>query len=336
MVNRRSTQIAALSSLGLGVGVALALRSFDLHAVWRTLEGVDPTFLVLALAVGVALQVLRAQRAALLLRQKHQISLEQCFGAQVLSHAVQNIVPIGPGGYGLQGALARRLAGVPIPFAAGVFVSCGLLENLSVLPLVLTALLTMHLPEWLRLVLVCATVRSSLILLVPLIAALTRHRLRGLKPRSGWGRGLGRAMAEVEDGLATVVAGGWRSTLAVLGLSCLITAGCMLRLSLFVSAVDLRATPHQLALLLAMGGLMQSVPAAGPGANAWATSKLARLVHVAGAGAAGFGVLTGLLTAVESPVLAASILFWWALPHSRVRLRLAELISLARHPADAT
>lgn len=335
IVRSRPVLIAVISWLSLVAGILVVLRSFDLQAVWQVLEGVDPTFLVLALAVGVGLQVLRAQRAALLLRQEHRITLEQCFGAQVLCHAVENIIPIGPGGYGLQGALTRRLAGIPIPFAVGVFVSCGLLENLSVVPLVVTALLTMHLPQWTRLILLGALARSSLILLIPLIAAVTRHRLRALSARTSWGRRAGRAAAEIEDGLATVVAGGWRSTLQVLGLSCLITAGSMLRLSLFFTAVGLAATPHQLALLLVMGGLMQSIPVALPGANAWATSNLARLVHIAGPGAAGFGILTSVITAVESPMLAAGVLLWWTLPLSRDRLRLGELVRLARHPVDA-
>lgn len=334
VVRSRPVLIAAVSWLSLIAGIAVVLRSFDTQAVWQALSGVDLSYFFLALAVGIGLQLLRAERAALLLRQQYPISLEHCFGAQVLSHAVENIIPIGPGGYGLQGALTRRLAGIPISFAVGVFVSCGLLENLSVLPLALTVLLTMHLPQWVRLILVGAMVRSSLILLVPVIAAATRQRLHGLSPRTGWGRRIGQIVVEMEDGLATVVAGGWRSTVPALGLSCLITAGSMLRISLFFGAVGFPASLHQLALLLVMGGLMQSVPVPLPGASAWATSKLARLVHIAGPGAASFGILTGLITAVESPIMAAGVLLWWTLPLSRVGLRLGDLVSLARHPAD--
>jgi uncharacterized membrane protein YbhN (UPF0104 family) len=319
--------------LGPLAGAGLVLRAFDLHTVWRTWERADLSLLILAVALGVVVQVLRAQRAAFLLRREHQITLEQCFGAQVLSHAVQNIIPLGPGGYGLQGALTRRLANIPIPFSVGVFVACGFLDNVSTLPLICAVLWTMHLPAWIRLILLCALVRSSLVLLVPMIAALMRHRLHAISPRTVWGKKMLGAIADIDDGLATVVAGGWRSILPALALSGLITGGSMLRLSLLASAVELATSPHQVALLLVMGGLMKSVPVAVPGADAWATSRLARLVHVVGAGAAGFVILSSLLASLESPLLAAGVLLWWALPLSRVRLRFGEVVSLARHPA---
>jgi hypothetical protein len=137
----------------------------------------------------------------------------------------------------------------------------------------------------------------------------------------------------MEEGLAAVVAGGWRGALLPLVLSCLITAGSMLRLSFVISALELAASPHQLALLLVMSGLMRCMPAAVPGADAWATSRLARIVHVAGSGISGFVILWSAIGIMESPLLAAGVLLWWALPRSTVGFRLGELVSLVRRSA---
>src|SRR5579859_1676878 len=86
-VRERSGALAAfIVTVGVVAVAAAVIKTFDARAVWRAVEGADFSFLFLALVLGAFLQVLRAQRAALLLRREHQISLEQCFGAQVLSH----------------------------------------------------------------------------------------------------------------------------------------------------------------------------------------------------------------------------------------------------------
>jgi uncharacterized membrane protein YbhN (UPF0104 family) len=209
---------------------------------------------------------------------------------------------------------------------------CNILDRLSVLPLVALALYGMRLPGWLRLLLLGTLIQSAFFLLVPLIATITRSRLGRYAPRSGWGRKLRAALADVEHGLATLVAGGWRLALSAIALSFLITAGSILRLSLLLGAFELSASPHQLMLLLVMSGLMGSLPVTLPGAEAWATGKLLRLVRVLGPGAGGFVLLSNVIAVLETPLLAAGILLWWALPRSDVSLRLGELLALARQP----
>jgi hypothetical protein len=138
------------------------------------------------------------------------------------------------------------------------------------------------------------------------------------------------AIRQAEDGLAIVVAGGWRIALAALGLSFLLVATSLLRLALLLGAFRLSPSPHQLVLLVLLSGLIASVPVQIPGAGAWATGKLLRLIHVLGPGAGAFVLLSSVTGVVETPLLGLGILLWWALPHSRVSLRLSELVTLTQ------
>jgi uncharacterized protein (TIRG00374 family) len=311
------------------VGAAL-LTTFDPHAVVRALARADFSLIVAAVAVGAIIEVLRAQRAALMLRRRYPITLEQSFGAVVLSHAACRIVPIGPAGLGLQSLLTRRLASIPIVFSAGAFLACSILERLAAVPLLIFVLLTAHIPDWFRYILLGALAQTVVSLLIPLLAILTRFRLDRLRPRSRWGRKLRGAISDLENGLATIVAGGWRVVLSVIALSLAVAAGSVLRLTLLLAAFDLHASVHQIALLMVMGGLMGSMPVTVPGADAWATGRLLRLIHVIRPGAGGFVLLSSVIATVEAPLLAAGVLLWWALPHSKVSLRLGEIVALTR------
>jgi hypothetical protein len=265
-----------------------------------------------------------------MLRQEHPITLEQSFGAQVLSHAVCCVFPIGPTCFGLQSLLTRRLANIPMPYSMGVFLAGSILERLTALPLIAFVLFAMHLPQWVKIILLGMLLQNLVSLLFPFIAALMRAQVSRLTPRSNWAKKIVGAVTEIEDGLATIVAGGWRIALPAIALSFLITLGGILRLSLLLGAFELGASARQLALLMLMGGLVGSMPVKVPGADAWATGKLLRLTHVMGPGAGGFVLLFSVIATVESPLLATGVLLWWALSHSDVSLRLGELVALAR------
>ena len=332
MTSRLHVVAAAMSVLSLVAVGAVLLTMFDPRAVMQAVEGADISLVVWAIVLGAVVEALRAQRAAVMLRREHQITLEQSFGALVLSHAAGSILPIGPAGFGLQSVLTRRLANVPMPFSTGVFLACSILDRFSALPLIAFVLLALHLPAWVKLLLLGTLVQNVLSLLVPVIAAVMRSRLSHFAPRSRWGRKIHGAITDVEAGLATIVAGGWRIALPAITLSFLITAAAMLRLALLLSAFGLDASPHQLALLMLMGGLVGSMPVKVPGADAWAAGKLLRLVHLLGPGAGGFVLLSSVVATVEFPLLAAGILLWWALPRSQVSLRLGELVALVQQP----
>jgi hypothetical protein len=162
-----------------------------------------------------------------------------------------------------------------------------------------------------------------------MFAAVMRSRIH-LTPRSGWGRKLHGVITDIEDGLATIVAGGWRIAMPAISLSLLITAIVMLRLGLLLDAFDMDASSHQLVMLLLTGLLVGSMPI--PGADAWATGQLLRVVRLLGPGAAGFTLLSSVIATLAPPVLAAGVLLWWALPRSRVSLRCGELAALIRQP----
>jgi hypothetical protein len=319
-----------MSAVALAAVGAVLMTMFDPGAVVRAVHRADVSLLLLAMAVGAVIQAMRAQRAALMLRQEHPITLEQSFGAQVLSHAVSSIFPIGPTCFGLQSLLTRRLANVPMPFSMGVFIACSILERLTALPLIAFVLFTMHLPQWVRIILLGTLLQNLASLLLPLVAALMHARVSRLAPHSHWARKIVGAVAEIENGLATIVAGGWRIALPTIALSFLITAGGILRLSLLLGAFELGTSMRQLALLVLMGGLVGSMPVKLPGADVWATGKLLRLTHIMGPGAGGFVLLFSVIATVESPLLATGVLLWWALPHSDVSLQLGELVALAQ------
>jgi uncharacterized membrane protein YbhN (UPF0104 family) len=310
--------------------VAAVLTLFDPQAIVRGVLGANVALVVSAMAVGAVIELLRAQRAALMLRRRHRITLEQSFGAVVLSHAACRIIPIGPAGFGLQSLLARRLANIPIPFSAGVFLACSILERMMVIPLLGFVLVAVRIPDWVRYLLLGTLAQTVLALLLPVLAVLLRPRLGGLRPRSRWGCKLHGAIVDLESGLATIVAGGWRVALPAVALSFLITGGSLLRLIVLLAAFDLDASSHQIALLMVMGGLMGSMPVTTPGADAWATGKFVRLFHLLRPGASGFVLLSSVIAAIEAPLLAAGMLLWWAMPRSDVSLRLGEVVALAR------
>jgi len=330
MTSRLQLVAATVSVVALAAAGAVLMTMFDPGAVVRAVQGADVSLLLLAMAVGAVIQAMRAQRAALMLRQEHPITLEQSFGAQVLSHAVSSVLPIGPTCFGLQSLLTRRLANIPMPFSMGVFIACSILERLTAIPLIALVLFTMHLPQWVKFILLGTLLQNLVSLLLPVIAALMRARVGQIAPHSAWAKKIVGAVAEIENGLATIVAGGWRVALPTVALSFLIALGGILRLALLLGAFELGASVRQLGLLMLMGGLVGSMPVKLPGADAWATGKLLRLTHVVGPGAGGFVLLFSVITTLESPLLAAGVLLWWALPRSDVSLRLGELVSLAQ------
>jgi uncharacterized protein (TIRG00374 family) len=329
---RRTAAAITLSVVSLIAVVAVLGSMFDLRAVVGALERTNIWLVLWAVLLGALIEVLRAQRDALMLRREHRISLERCFGARVLSHGVTRIVPIGPACFALQGLLTRRLSGIPTPYSTGVFVAGSILERLAVMPLIAFVLWSMHLPGWVRLILLGMLVQNALSLLVPLAATVIRYPLSRHTPRSRWHRKVHGAITDIQNGLSVVVAGGWRVTLPALSLSFLISAGSFLRLAILLDAFDLDASAQQIALLLLMCGLVGSMPVRVPGSDAWATGKLLRLVKLGGAGAGGFVLLYSVLTMVEMPLFAAAILVWWALPPSSVSLRFGDVIALAKQP----
>jgi uncharacterized protein (TIRG00374 family) len=319
--------MGAVSLLAAGVAIQ---TMYNPHAVVRAMERANLSLLLWAVVVGTASQGLRAQRLAIMVRRHYRISLEQAFGARVLSHAASSILPLGPATMGLESVLLRRLAQVPLAYAGGIVGACAVLDHVSIIPLLTLVLLAMHVPAWMRLLLLATLLHSFLSLSLPLLAAATRSRLGRLTPRSRWRAVALHAIRQAEDGLAIVVAGGWRIALAALGLSFLLVATSLLRLALLLGAFRLSPSPHQLVLLVLLSGLIASVPVQIPGAGAWATGKLLRLIHVLGPGAGAFVLLSSVTGVVETPLLGLGILLWWALPHSRVSLRLSELVTLTQ------
>lgn len=335
-MSRLPLVVAATATISLVAAGAAILALYDPHSVLRAVARAHVSLLLWALPVSAFTQVLRAQRVAVITRPHYRISLEQTFGARVLSRGVTSIVPLGPAGIGLEGLLLRRLAQIPIGFASGVFVACAVLDHVSVIPLLALAFLGMHLPEWIRLLLLGALVHSVLLLLVPLLAAVMRSRLGRMATaptrtgRHRWRTRLLVTMRQVDDGLAAMVAGGWRVAVSAFALSFLIVAASLLRLALLLAAFELKPSPHQLVLLLLMGGLMGSMPVQLPGASTWATGKLLRIIHVLGPGAGAFVLLSSVIGIVEAPLLALGMLVWWALPHSQMSFRLSELATLSQ------
>lgn len=322
--------MAAMAAISLMAVGTVILAMYDPHTVMRAVVGADISLLLWALVMGVVIQVLRAQRVKTIVCSRYRISLEQSFGARVLSHSVTGIVPLGPGGIALEGLLLRRFAQVPIAFSTGVFTVCGVLDRGSIIPILALALLVMHLPEWIRLFLLGTLMQSTLSLLIPLLAAVTRSRLSRFAPRSGWRTRIIRTIVQVDDGLAAVVAGSWRTGLPALALSFLIAAASLLRLALLLAAFGLRPAPGQVILLLLMVGLMGSMPVQIPGASAWATGKFLRFIHVLGPGAGAFVLLSSVVGMVEAPLLSLGMLVWWTLARSRVSFRLTELVVLSQ------
>lgn len=329
MTGRFRLAVLVTLALSLAAVAATPLIMFDRNAVVRTVARANISLILSAVMLGAVVELLRAQRAAIVLRRQHPISLEKAFGAQVLSHATGCLFPLGPAGFGVQSLLTFRLASVPMAFSAGVLLACSVLDRVAVLPLIALVYWTLQLPGWARLLLLGMLIHSVLSLLVPFVALTARTPLSRFTPSSGWGKKIHGAITGVETGLTSVMTGGWVIALPSMALSVLIVAGTFLRLTVLLRAFGLGASPHQVALLVVMGGLVGSMPVKLPGTDAWATGKLLGLTRLIGPGAGGFVLVSSVIALMEAPLLAAAVLVWWALPRSAVSLGPGEFAALA-------
>lgn len=301
-----------LATLGLSAiaGIAVLARVYGLVPVLSALTHANPALLGLAAGVGIVMLVVRAQRAALLLRQQHPVRLRDTYSAMVVGNGLGDLVPFLPCGVALRCFLTERLSDISIAYAAGVFLVEGTLDGLGLALLSGLLVLSLQLPPWLRLVLLATFVQALVSLGVPVaIHLLRRSRRRSMLP--AW---TGRLVAwggEIANGLESALLGGRDRLLSVTSLSLLITALAGLQLVLILSAFGLSTSPGAVLLILVLTLAAGNLPLNLPGSGTVSATVALEVAGIHGAGAAGFVLVSRVLPSSEVMLMACSTLAWW-------------------------
>jgi hypothetical protein len=284
----------------------------------------------MAIGVGAVLQVVRAQRAAVLLSGQRQVRLSDTYNAMVVGHGIGDLVPIAPCGVALRCFLTERLSALSVAFSAGVFMLEGVLDGLG--PALLTGflLLALHLPTWLRVLLVASLGQALLFLTVPVIAHVLRRSQR-LSMLPGWIAGLIEMTGDVTEGLVSGLSRGVSSCLSVAGISLLITALGGLQLVLFLSAFGLTTSVPNMILILVLTLAAGSLPIKIPGSGTVATTAVLQVGGIHGAGVAGFVLMSRVVLSSETTVLACASLAWWSATGKLHDLRLGAALHSLSH-----
>jgi hypothetical protein len=297
--------------LVLSVAAALGVltASFGVHAVAVALSDVHRTTIAGAIALGVVIQILRAQRARYLLAQKREITLGDSYGAMVVSHGIGDLLPLAPAGPLLRSTLTQRFTHIPIAFSSGVFMLEGLLDGIGPALLVSYLFLALSLPLWVRAIFGVILAQLALVVIVPALAGVARRFFPQREGESKW-QSLLRLADGLADGLGILLIGPGIAVRAV-GFSLLITAAGALQAALFLQAFELESSITHLCLLFILTMAAGSVPIKIPGFGTATTAAFLPVAGIHGAGVAGFILITRLISSAQAPVLAAGVVGWW-------------------------
>jgi hypothetical protein len=314
----RNTAVV-LSTLGISAlaGTAVLTMVYGLAPVLSALTHANRTRLAMAAGVSIVLLTVRAQRAALLLSRQHPVRVTDTYSAMVVGNGLGDLIPLVPCGVALRCFLTERLSGVAVAYAAGVFLLEGTLDGLGLALLSGLLVLTLHLPSWLRVLLLATLLQALVSLTVPLVVHLLRRsRRRSVLPRwmarlSAWG-------GEVGEGLVSALLRGRGGLLSVVGFSLLITTLSGLQLVLFLSAFGLSTSPGTVLLILVLTLAAGNLPLNLPGSGTLSTAAALQVVGIHGAGVAGFVLMSRVVPSGEVTLMACSTLVWWGVT-GRVR-----------------
>lgn len=318
------TIVASMAAAGL-----LLAHTYGLRRVGAAVAHADPRLLVLVVALGIVDQLIRARRAQLMLSHDREVPLQASYGAMVVGHGVGDLVPFVPGGPLLRSVLTERLAGIPIPFSAGVYMLEGILDGLGPALLIGYLLLALAVPGWIRVILIGALAQSLLMLLLPVLctgASQLLPSLRSERPALKW---LARFGAQIAHGLQGLMSRGLRVSLPVVGLSLAVTALAAIQMTIFLRAFGLSTSVNDLFLLLVLTLTSGSIPVKIPGFGTLTTAAVLPVAGIHGPGLAGYVLISRVVFSSETVALAAVVLSWWTVTRNRC---LMELSAVFRPP----
>jgi hypothetical protein len=308
---RRDSAILALTIGASAVaGGVLLTKMYGVDPLVTTLLHANRAQLVLAVVIGAVIQLVRAQRSAVLLSGDHRVRLDDAYHGMVVGHGIGDLVPIAPCGVALRCFLTERLSRLSLSFSAGVFMLEGVLDGLG--PALLTGclLLTLNLPTWLRILLVATLAQALFLFSVPFVAQILRRSSR-LSLLPGWITRFIALGEDVADGLVSGLARGFGTILSVVGCSLLITALGAVQLVLFLSAFSLTTSLGGVLLILVLTLAAGSLPIKIPGSGTVATAAVLQVAGIHGAHVAGFVLMSRVVLSSETTLLACGTLAWW-------------------------
>lgn len=309
---------AAAVMLSISGALGVLALTFGTHAVVNALSDVHRASMACAIVMGVIIQVLRAQRARYLLAQEQDITLGHSYGAMVISHGIGDLLPLAPAGPLLRSTLTHRFSKIPVAFSSGVFMLEGLLDGIGPALLVGYLFLALSLPLWVRIVCAIVVAQLLLVVVVPLLARLTR-RFRPFHRDAGRWTTVLRLADQLSIGLSILVSRPGVAARTV-GFSLLITVAGAFQAALFLRAFELQSSIAHLCLLFILTMAVGSLPIKIPGMGTATTAAFMPVAGIHGAGVLGFILITRLVSSAQAPLLAAGVVAWWVLrKHGPVR-----------------
>jgi uncharacterized protein (TIRG00374 family) len=311
------------------VASAFLMQRFGADGVLDAIAAANILMLAMVVLLGVAIQVVRAERARRLLSPQGSVSLAQSYTAGVVGHGFGDLLPLAPGGPALRCLLIERFVGLPIAFSAGVFMLEGMLDGLGPFILVAYLVVAVSVPIWIHWMLLAALMQFGLFVVVPLLA---RHWSVRSKPSQMRSRRLERLVelgSEFASGIATMLTHGLRFILSTMGLSLLLTGLAALQMLLFLLAFGLTVSLSQFLLVLVSTLVVGSIPIKIPAAGTVAAVEVLQLTGIHGAGAAGYLLVSRVVFSTETTMLAIVLLAWCLFGKSR-SITFTDVLSMTR------
>lgn len=316
----------------IALAVLFVVHVFGGGAVLSALAGANPTLLLAAFGCGIVNELLRAQRARLILQRDRPLRLAQSYAPMVLGHGLGDTVPLLPAGPALRALLTERIAGIPAGFAVGAYMLEGILDNIGPALLTVYLLWALPLPGWAHTALLVALLQG-LLLAVLLVVALRGSRLRSVAGRHERLARLISPAGDVVRGLCALVEGERCAAARVVPVSLVMTAVSALQLVLFLGAFGLGTTAPWATLVLVLTLAAGSIPIKLPGFGTVAATMVLQVARIHGPDAGGYVVLSRVVASSLTPTLAILLLSWWAVTGRAHHLELWP--ALRRAPAPA-
>lgn len=304
--------------------------AFGSANIWHGLARTNLLLFALVLLVGIAQQIVRAERAAIMLSGEQAVTTGQSFTSMVVSHGIGDLLPLIPGGPLLRAVLLRRGTGLALSFAIGVFTVEGVLDTALPALGALYLLLVATLPHWLNLVFAAALTQAVVCVAAPVLLAVLVGRLCRrvtIPARLRSVVAIGECLAA---GFRCIMTRGRHRMVSVAALTAAIGAMSMVQLQLALHAFALHTPAINLLVLLVVTQLMGSIPIKIPGSGSVAVAAVLPVLGLHGAGAAAYLLISRAIFANVGLLLAVVVIGWWTARGNRQALGIRAMFRAAR------
>jgi uncharacterized protein (TIRG00374 family) len=282
---------------------------FGAYQVLTAVESANLSALATVAALGILIQVLRAERARRLIAGGYEVTLAQSYRAMVVGHGIGDLLPLAPGGPVLRSVLLERYAKVPVAFSAGAFVMEGVLDGLGIAVLSGMLLIVVPVSSSMRQMLVASL--APVLFVIVLLLVSRRLVLRRAAPAHEAKPTLVRQLTrQVAAGLNAAISQGPAAAVVLLAMTVLITVCSAAQIELLLRAFGIAASPQSLLILVVLTLAAGSIPVKLPGSGTVTAAAVMPMAGIHGAGVAGYLLVSRAIFSSQTTVLALLLLGW--------------------------